>query len=215
MRLFATAFAALLLLLVACGGGGDDAPPRAISTSKPVPATQASASGRLSIPSLGISAPISLKELVNDAPPPSPDGAKDVALYDFGPRLRGLGGAPGEGGNAVMVGRSLSDVGCAPAEPPCNGVFISLGRIALGDRIDVTWRGGEHRYQVVSVCTVATQQFGMGLYNRTPDESLTLLTGTGQLGPNGFTHLLIVIAKRAPVTAAQDCPGGTKTGPAP
>jgi sortase (surface protein transpeptidase) len=201
----------LAVWLAACSGG-DDAP-----TAAPTPRpTTAAVGGTISIPSLEINAPLTPKALVEGVALPSPDGAKDVALYDFG-RARGvsgpLGGAPGEGGNVVMSGRSISDVGCAPAEPPCSGVFGALSAIALGDRIDVNWRGGDYRYQVVSVCNVASARFGEGLYSRTAQEQLTLLTGAGALGPGGFTHVLVVIARRAPVTAAEPCPAGTNDGP--
>jgi sortase (surface protein transpeptidase) len=208
MRL--VALLTLVLLLVACGG--NDESPSAGATVTPTPAT--ALGGTLVIPSLEIKAPITVKGLEAGVALPSPDGARDVALYDFG-GLRGLGGAPGEGGNAVMSGRSISDVGCAPAEPPCNGVFISLARVALGDRIDVAWRGSEYRYQVVSICHVPIAQFGDGIYRRTAQEQITLLTGSGALGPSGFGYVLMVVAQRAPVTAAVPCPEGTTNGAGP
>jgi sortase (surface protein transpeptidase) len=197
----------LAMVVLACSGGNEDptdVAPAEVSAS-------ATAGGRLTIPSLDIDAPVSLKPLQAGVALPSPDGAHDVALYDFG-RARGLGGplggAPGEGGNAVMAGRSISDVGCGGAEPPCNGVFIGLPRIALGARVDVTWRGNDYQYQVVAVCYVPAANFNDGLYLRTAQEQLTLLTGSGTLAPGGFSAVLVVMARRAPVTAAEPCPEG-------
>jgi hypothetical protein len=107
-----------------------------------------------------------------------------------------------------MSGRSVSDVGCTSAEPPCNGVFIRLRFIASGERIDVNWRGSTHRYQVVSVCGVPAAQFSDNVYRRTAEEQLTLLTGLGY-PETGFSIVLVIIAKPTPVTASEPCPAGT------
>jgi hypothetical protein len=150
---------ALLLLLAACGGNDE-----AAATATP-PATQGTRSDSIVIRGLGIDAPLRLKRLAGGGLP-SPDGAEDVALYDFG--AAGLGGMPGSG-NVVMAARSLSEVACKGGSqpPPCEGVFLQLAAVPLGERIDVYWRGESHRYQVVAVCNVATQAFGDGLYRRT------------------------------------------------
>jgi len=200
------ALLAVLLLVVACGG--DNAKP-----ADDVAAATAVPRDAIVIRALGIDAPLTLKKLGAGALP-SPDGAEDVALYDFG--VAGLGGAPG-GGNVVMAARSLSEVACkGGAEPaPCKGAFFPLASVPPGERIDVTWKGASYLYQVVSICNLATRDFGDGLYRRTTNEQLTLLTGIGELGPAGFSHTLVVIAKRAPVTQSEPCPAGTKTGPAP
>ena len=107
-----------------------------------------------------------------------------------------------------MSGRSVSDVGCTSAQPPCNGVFVRLRFIAPGERIDVNWRGSTHRYQVVSVCGVPVAQFSDNVYRRTAEEQLTLLTGVGDLEA-GFSIVLVIVAKPAPVTASEPCPAGT------
>jgi hypothetical protein len=198
----------LSFLIAACGGGGGEA-----STKAATAAPTAAARDGIVIRALGIDAPLTLKRL-GAGPLPSPDGAEDVALYDFG--VAGLGGAPG-GGNVVMAGRSLSEVACngGREQPPCEGAFFKLAAIPVGERIDVTWKGVSYRYQVVAVCNVAARDFGDGLYRRTSTEQLTLLTGTGELGQTGFSHLLVVIARRAPVTSGEACPAGTNTGPKP
>jgi hypothetical protein len=190
------------LLLTGCSGNDDDEAPRPSAT--PVAAGRDS----IVIPSLDIDAPLASKAFQVGVPLPSPDGPDDVVLYDFG-NQPGLGGAPGAGGNAVMSGRSVSDVGCVRAEPPCNGVFVSLRRIALGDEIEVKWHGVRYLYQVVSLCGVQTSQFTDAVYRRSAEEQLTLLTGVGTLSSSGFSIVLVVIARPAPVTAAEQCPPGT------
>jgi hypothetical protein len=197
---FVALLAVVALLLAACGA---DAPPAA-----DVPVSPAAARDAVVIRSLDIEAPLTLKQFQSGAPLPSPDGPHDVVLYDFG-GLRDLGGAPGEGGNVVLSGRSISDVGCVRAEPPCNGVFLRLRFIAPGERVDVSWRGSSYRYQVVSVCGVVAAQFSDRLYMRSAEEQLTLITGVGTLGPSGFPIVLVVTAKPAPVTAGEACPAGT------
>ena len=198
-----TALLTIGLLLAACGGENGDA-----STKASTVAPTAAARDSIVIRALGIDAPLSLRKFQSGAPLPSPDGPYDVVLYDFG-NLTALGGSLGEGGNAVMSGRSVSDVGCTSAEPPCNGVFVSLRVIALGERIDVNWRGSSHRYQVVSVCGVAVAQFSDRIYARSAEEKLTLLSGLGAFTSSGFSLVLVVTAKPAPVTAGEPCPAGT------
>ena len=142
------------LLLVACIGGGDPEP-----TPTPTPPPGAAQpeldgfEGALFIPSLEVGAPVALKPWVRGEALPSPDGANDVAMYDFGDEAR-LGGLPGQGGNIVLSGRSLALAGCGPAEPPCNGVFTALFRVAPGAEIDLLWRGETFRHQVVALCNV-------------------------------------------------------------
>ncbi len=205
MRL--VALLSVVLLLVACGG--DDGSP-----GDEAAAPAAAARDSIVIRSLGIDAPLTLKRLQVGVALASPDGADDVAIYEFG--LAQFGGSPGAG-NVVMAARSLSEVACkGGAEPaPCKGAFFELGSVPLGERVDVTWQGASYRYQVVSICNVAARNFGDSLYWRTSTEQLTLLTGIGELGQAGFSHLLIVIAKREPVTSSEPCPEGTKTGPTP
>jgi hypothetical protein len=200
------------LLLVACGG--DDATPAPTATSDAGAAQpQATGSdGAIFIPSIGVGAPLTLKRLVPGEALPSPDGADDVAIYDFGADLPGLGGTPGEGGNVVLSGLNLAVEGCIGGEPPCNAIFRDLRRVAPGSDVELQWQGETYRYQVVSLCSVPAVAFGDGLYRRTAEEQLTLLTGAGNWSSeSGWSHVLIVIAKPAPRTALEPCPAGTQS----
>jgi hypothetical protein len=209
MRLAASVLTSVLLaaLLAACGGRSSTEPPPGESGSATVVAEDS-----ISIPSLGIRAPLSLKRYSLGAPLPSPNGSDDVAIYDFS-AVPAFGGVPGAGGNVILAGRSLSEVRCTDgAAPPCPGVFHDLTSIKPGDRIELAWRGREHRYQVVSICSVPVAAFDNPLYARTPREQLTLMTGAGRSGPAGFSHVLLVIARQAPVTAMEPCPEGSREG---
>jgi hypothetical protein len=212
-RYFLAVAFTLAAAVVACGLGGDPEP-----TPTPAPPPGAAQpeldgfEGALFIPSIEVGAPVGLKPWVVGEALPSPDGANDVAMYDFGDESR-LGGLPGQGGNIVLSGRSLALAGCEPAEPPCNGVFTALFRIEAGAEIELLWRGETYKHQVVAMCNVLASAFVDNVYANTGEEQLTLLTGTGNLDLNrGWTHVLIVIAKPAPRTSVEPCPLGTEPG---
>lgn len=214
LRLMAAVLVSAGLTCVACGG--DDAEP-----ATPTPTTAAGAAqplpsgsdGAIFIPAIDVGAPLTLKSLTAGEALPSPDGPDDVAIYDFGADLPGLGGAPGQGGNVVLSGLNLAVEGCIGGEPPCDAVFRRLRQVDPGSDINVQWRGETYRYQVVAICSVATAAFGDGVYRRTTEEQLTLLTGAGDWrSDRGWSHVLIVIAKPAPRTALEPCPEGTAEG---
>jgi hypothetical protein len=210
MRLIALLLAGALLL-AACGGDNDAVP--TVTPDAGAAQPQATGSdGAIFIPSIGVGAPLTLKRLVPGEALPSPDGADDVAIYDFGSELVGLGGAPGQGGNVVLSGLNLAVEGCIGGEPPCNAVFRDLRRVAPGSAVELLWQGETYRYQVVAMCSVLAVAFGDGLYRRTAEEQLTLLTGAGNWSSeSGWSHVLIVIAKPAPRTALEPCPAGTQS----
>lgn len=196
-------------LLVACSGG-DKPAPDAGGQAAPTAAPRDS----IVIPALGIDAPVSLKRYQLNAALPSPDAAGDVALYDFRVAPK-LGGSPGAGGNVILAARSLSEIACGAKAAPCEGAFFQLPRAKPGDRIDLNWQGKAYSYQVVAVCNLPVAKLSDTLYLRTPVERLTLLTGIGTVGDQGFSNLLIVLARPAPVTNVEACPDGTDTGAAP
>jgi hypothetical protein len=200
-----------LILATACFGGGSDGDPAPGPTD--APPARSDAPDSISIPSIDVDAPLTLRELVPGQPLSSPDGPYDVAIYDFGPQLRALGGAPGEGGNVVLAGENLGLVGCVGADPPCNAVFRDLRAVDPGAAVGLTWRGSVYTYQVVSMCNIPTALFDDGLYHRTTEEQLTLLTGAGAWSSeSGWSHVLIVIAKPPPRTAIERCPEGAVAG---
>ncbi len=201
-----------VILIVACGGD-DDGVERTATADDGTAGAQAISPGRIYIPSIDVEARLTSRQLVVWEPLPSPEGTRDVAIYDFGSERSDLGGTPGEGGNVVLSGHSLGIVGCEPAEPPCNAVFSGLRRVAAGSAVDLNLQGRLLQYQVVAMCNLPTLQFNDELYRRTTEEQSTLLTGAGNWNSEvGWSHVLIVIAKPAPRTAFEACPQGTFTG---
>jgi hypothetical protein len=203
------AVAALLLLVAACSAG-DKTPAKPEATTAPLAAR---AGDSLLIPSLEITATLTLKQVATGAALPAPDSPYDVALYDFAADSPAIGGSPGDGGNVVIGGRNLATDGCVGAEPPCGGVFRQLRTIEPGATIDVVWQGETYHYQAVAVCSLPATEFNNGLFTRGDEEQLTLLTGAGYWDERtGFSHVLIVVGRPAPRTAAESCPPGTREG---
>jgi sortase (surface protein transpeptidase) len=204
-------FAALLFILAlvaACGGGDENKAPTATPNDAGAGPQSTFAAHSIVIPSIGVDAPLTPETLTVGQALPSPNGNDDVALYDFS-AIPGLGGLPGRGGNIVLSGRSISDVGCGSLPAPCPAVFVLLFKVAAGDPVTINWQGQEYDYQVVAVCNVAVADFGDTLYHTTTNEQVTMLTGAGSLSETGFSSVLIVIAKPSPRTAIEPCPAGT------
>jgi hypothetical protein len=200
----------LAALFIACSGGDDDEP---TPTAPPQAAVRSSAPDSIRIPEIAVNARVTLKRLVAGEPLPSPDSPRDVALYEFGADLPNLGGAPGQGGNVVVAGENAAFSGCPGGPPPCLAVFGQLDNLRLGAAIDLTWQGEVYHYQLVALCNVRTREFSDGLYGRTAEEQMTLLTGAGAwTSETGWSHVLIGIAKPAPRTAIEPCPEGTSEG---
>jgi len=199
------------IFIAACGGGDKNAAPTSTPDEASAGPRTTSAADSIVISNVAIDAPLTVEPLTVGEALPSPQGNDDVALYDFS-AVPGLGGLPGSGGNVVLSGRSISDTGCGAQPAPCPAAFGPLLKVAAGDPVVINWQGQEYTYQVVSVCNVAVAEFGDGLYRRTAEEQVTMMTGAGLLGPAGFSHVLIVIAKPAPRTALESCPEGTLEG---
>jgi len=97
-------------------------------------------SDRMVISRLGVNAPINVSPVSPDGVMGVPLGANDVVWYDFN-GVRGFGGYPGQGGNAVFAGHV--DYIC------CLAVFAPLRNIQQGDVIDYfTGEGGHFTYAV-------------------------------------------------------------------
>ncbi len=92
-----------VILIVACGGD-DDGVERTATADDGTAGAQAISPGRIYIPSIDVEARLTSRQLVVGEPLPSPEGTRDVAIYDFGSERSDLGGTPGEGGNVVLSG---------------------------------------------------------------------------------------------------------------
>jgi LPXTG-site transpeptidase (sortase) family protein len=109
---------------------------------------------------------------------PNPDGPEDVAYYDFG-QWPGLGGLPGQGGNVVLAGHvDYIDYGQA--------VFWDLGKLKIGDRIQIRMKDGSViEYQVgFNKHIDANANWGD---RRDRAESITLITCSGEFSAGTTT----------------------------
>jgi LPXTG-site transpeptidase (sortase) family protein len=199
----------LILFVIALAGGGggnggEEADPNAISgglkTDEPEPTpeatidlnrptveannnlTQISPDDRLIIAKFGVDAPLTYRSVGLDGVMPNPDGADDVAYYDFS-AWPGKGGGPGKGGNAVFAGHVDSGTkacknGTVP--PPCTAVFWDISQMRIGDEIEVKVAGVVHKYRVTSNQPVSASEGPWDqIVSATAQESITLITCGG------------------------------------
>ena len=139
--------------------------------------------GRMRIPVLGIDAPLSLRIVEDDGAMPNPEGPDEVSLYDLS-TWPGLGGRPGEGGNAIFAGHVDRRVWLDYAQVEYNGlaVFFYLDNLTPGAAIEVDWGGATHTYTVLWVREVAaTSGEWAQIFGPDPSgaEAITLITCGG------------------------------------
>ena len=148
---------------------------------------------KLVISKIGVEAPLSSRAVGVDGVMPNPNGPDDVAVYDFNPYWPGHGGVPGYGGNVVLGGHvdwgSNHGVGCKnntkPA--PCQAVFWDLGKLGVGDQIQIVASGKTYNYKVTSNSPIDAVAGDWGtIVASTAQETVTLITCTGDF--NSTTH---------------------------
>ncbi|MER5863461.1 class F sortase [Kitasatospora sp. NPDC002040] len=188
-------------------GSGSDRPPVRITASQQLPAgagaaatpagertgpTPADASVsppvRLTIPQIGVDAPIQAGGL-------NPDGTVEVPPMDR-PELVDWyreGPAPGQVGPAVLLGHLDTHKGPA--------VFARLPKLVPGDRIDIHRQDGSTvSYRVRELGQFAKAEFPTELvYGNTDTPQLRLITCGGALGGNGhYVDNIVVLADLLP-----------------
>ena len=104
----------------------------------------------LRIPSLGVDARVATRHVGQGQNMPNPAGPADVAWYDLS-AWNGMGGRPGEGGNAIFSGHVDYNamVGYAGVYYRGQAVFSRLGQLGNGDIIEIDYNGQTLRYAVV------------------------------------------------------------------
>ncbi len=158
--------------------------------------------GRMRIPSLKVDAPLSVRAVPPDGQMPNPSGPDDVAYYDFS-GLRGYGGFPTAGGNAVFAGHvdQAAHLDYAGVDYLGPGVFFRLREIDRGDTIEVDLGNGPVTYKVRWVREVAIEggDWNTILGSNVSIDSLTLITCGGDYSTtaHAYTHRTVVRAERA------------------
>ncbi|MEX2446417.1 MAG: class F sortase, partial [Dehalococcoidia bacterium] len=112
--------------------------------------------GRIRIPAISVDAPLTYR-MVESLMMPDPAGPVDVAYYDLS-NFPGMGGVPGQGGNAVFAGhvdlnRDIDYAGGEHYQGPA--VFWSLDALGPGHIIELDVDGETLTYEVVSTESLA------------------------------------------------------------
>lgn len=157
---------------------------------------------RLVVPLYGISAPLTLRTVGVDGVMVNPDGPDDVAYYNFA-AIPGLGGAPGQGGNAVFAGHVDSgkepcDNGTVP--PPCQAVFWDISSLRAGDEIQIHIDGVIYSYAVTSRQIIGGERSSIwnDIVAAKEQETITLITCQGDFNRDTgeYDDRLVVVAVR-------------------
>jgi LPXTG-site transpeptidase (sortase) family protein len=145
---------------------------------------------RLIIPAIELDAEFSVKVVGGDGQMPNPNGPEDVAWYDFS-AWPGLGGLPDAGGNIVMAGH-VDYINYGPA------VFWRIDELKNGDEIQIQLADGTlatYRVEFNKVVEPGDADWS-GLVQATADESVTLITCTGEFEAGHYNKRQIVWGRR-------------------
>jgi len=156
---------------------------------------------RMRIPSINVNAPVG-RWLVDESIMPEPYGPTDVAYYDLS-GWNGLGGVPGQGGNAVFgahvdLNRTIRWVDEHYRGP---AVFWALDDLAVGSIIEIDYAGQTLRYAVAWVEDVPTGSATNWRQYWSSDvavDSITLFTcgGLFDFETRSYSHRTVIRAER-------------------
>ena len=144
---------------------------------------------RLKIPSQGVNAAVAALKVDSDGNMGSPAGPADVVWYNLS--VWGLGGTPGDGGNAVFSAHVDYDdvVPFANVSYQGVGVFFNLSRLQQGDIIEVEYRGQALRYAVEWRRQLSEDSDWTSVLSATGDrDSITLITCSGDFDISRRTY---------------------------
>lgn len=145
---------------------------------------------RLLIPKIGVDAPFTYKVVGPDGQMPNPTGPNDIAYYDFS-QWPGLGGLPNAGGNVVMAGH-VDYINVGPA------VLWDMEKLVPGDVIEIRMKDGTLvQYQVEFNKWISPGDADWtSIVAGTADESITLITCTGEFSAGHYDKRQIVWGRR-------------------
>jgi LPXTG-site transpeptidase (sortase) family protein len=146
---------------------------------------------RFKIPSIGVDAPVTIRTVGSDGQMGVPNGRFDVVWYDFS-AWPGLGGYPGDGGNAVFAGH-------VDYHPNYEAVFWDLHLVGAGDIIEVDLSNGNAvRYSVTSSESINPDADFSAYVSNTGEDTITIVTcqGTFNSATHQYDHRLVVRGTR-------------------
>lgn len=142
----------------------------------------------LSIPKLGVNAALSSRAVTSSGVMPDPAGPWDVVWYDF-PNHPGVGGFPGEGGNAVFAGHvDYVRIGKV--------VFGYIETLVPGDQIVVNTPSGPLVYAVQQVYRISPYSDATPYLRPTGVDAVTLITCGGVWSGSDYSYRVLVYATR-------------------
>jgi len=147
----------------------------------------AESSMRFKIPSIGVDAPVTIRSIGSDGQMGAPNGRFDVVWYDFS-AFAGMGGYPGEGGNAVFSGH-------VDYHPNYEAVFWDLRLVGPGDVIEVVLPNGTSvRYSVQWSETISHESEFSSYVTKTGADVITIVTcqGTFDAATHNYNSRLVV-----------------------
>ena len=156
---------------------------------------------RLRIPAINVDAPVG-RWLVDATVMPEPYGPVDVAYYDLSD-WGGLGGFPGEGGNAVFGAHVDLNRYVSYADDNYRGpaVFWGLDQLTPGSIVEVDYGGQTLTYAVVwteEVPASGAVDWRQYFSSDVAVDSITLYTCGGEFDGStaSYTHRVVVRAER-------------------
>jgi LPXTG-site transpeptidase (sortase) family protein len=156
---------------------------------------------RVRIPRLGVDARAASRYVGGDGVMANPQGPADVIWYDLS-AWPGMGGAPGEGGNAIFSGHVdyNANVRYANVRYRGPGVFRELAGLSSGDIIEIDYAGETFRYAVVRNEQLGPNSDWGALWRTGTTEMVTLYTCGGEFDVNthSYSDRVVVQAERIP-----------------
>jgi hypothetical protein len=161
----------------ACGTGTGEAPPAGM---------------RMTIPRIGVDAPVNVRVVGPDGNMGNPNGKDDAIWYDFS-AFSGMGGFPGTPkSNALFSGH-------VDYHPNFTAVFWDLRQLVPGDEIDIYLMDGTPlRYVVQWTQWIGDTENFAAFASGTGEEVLTIVTCTGTFdsATRNYSNRLVVRAAR-------------------
>lgn len=156
-----------------------------LATQRPIPTN-------LRIESIGIDAPIGAYGVDDGGLMDVPENVTEAGWYKYGPR-------PGDSGSAVLAAH-VDLTGSGP------GLFYDLDRLAVGDRITVSYSDGSNQeFRVDARATYLKEDLPLdAIFSRTGPPTLTLVTCGGAFSRSSRSYDSNVVVYASPTPGADE-----------